>query len=89
MTGSGSTAWALSAPITGGQTVGQILDRYPALIDTFLQFGFTMLTNPQLRHSIARVVTVDRACRRMGVDQEQFVAELNRRRSADREGIEV
>lgn len=83
------TDWAPAAPITAGQTVGQILDRYPALVDTFLEFGFTMLTNPQLRGTIARVVTVDRACRRMGVDQEQFLAELNRRRSVYREGIQV
>jgi hypothetical protein len=85
--GMAGRTWALEAPISGGLTVGQILDRYPALLETFLQYGFTMLTNPQLRGSIARVVTVDRACRRMGVDDEQFLAELNRRRSVYREGM--
>jgi hypothetical protein len=31
----------------------------------FLEFGFTTLTDPQLRRTIARVVAIEKACRRM------------------------
>lgn len=67
-------------PIEPSDMVGAVLDRYPELLDTFLSFGFTMLANSQLRHSVARVVSIERACRRMDVDAARFVAALNARR---------
>lgn len=68
-----------NGPIEAGYTVAAVLDRYPQLLDAFLEHGFTMLANPQLRRSIARVVTIERACRRMDVDCRRFVETLNRR----------
>ena len=44
----------------------------------FVVHGFTMLTNPQMRRTVARVVSIERACRRMDVDTDAFLAELNR-----------
>jgi hypothetical protein len=67
-------------PIEPGYTVAAVLDRYPALLETFLRHGFTSLANPQFRRSIARVVTIERACRRMEVDCRLFVEALNRQR---------
>lgn len=67
-------------PIDAGYTVAAVLDRYPQLLDAFLEHGFTTLTNPRFRRSIARVVTIERACRRMDVDCRQFVDDLNGRR---------
>lgn len=61
-------------------TVAGVLDHYPLLLDTFVAHGFKMLSNPRLRRSIARVVTIEQACRRMDVDCGEFVAELNQRR---------
>lgn len=69
-----------AGPVEPGHTVAAVLDRYPELLDAFLARGFTMLVNPQLRRSIARVVTVERACRRLEIDCGQFVEELNRLR---------
>lgn len=66
-------------PIGPQHTVGAVLERSPELLDVFLNFGFTTLTNPQLRRTIARVVTIERACRRMGVDQQELLTALNRR----------
>jgi hypothetical protein len=68
-----------STPIRGELTVAVALDAHPELLDTFVAFGFTALVNPRFRASLARVVTIDRACRRMGVDCNQFLCELNRR----------
>jgi hypothetical protein len=49
-------------------------------LETFLSFGFTTLANSQLRNSVARIVSIERACRRMDVDLGQFLAALNSRR---------
>jgi hypothetical protein len=65
--------------IDAGQTVAAVLDRHPDLLDEFIAHGFTMLTDPALRNSIARVVTIERACRRMGVDTHRFLEDLNGR----------
>jgi hypothetical protein len=64
-------------PIVAAHRVGDVLDRYPALLDTFLDFGFTALTNPLLRRTVARLVTIDQACRRQGVDLTCFLTALN------------
>ena len=74
-----------ASPILPQHTVGAVLDRYPELLDVFVGFGFTMLIKPQLRNSIARVVTLEKACRRMGVDLAALVVALNSRR-AERQG---
>ncbi len=63
--------------ITANDRVGAVLDRYPALLDTFLAFGFRPLSNPLLRRMMARHVTVAAACRHMDVNLETFLAVLN------------
>ena len=65
--------------IEPSSTVAAVLDRYPLLIDTFVAHGFKMLSDPRLRRSIARVVSIEQACRRMDVNCGQFVEALNRR----------
>jgi hypothetical protein len=66
--------------IEGRHAVGAVLERWPRLLDVFLSHGFTMLASPQLRATIARVVTIERACRRMGVDVATLLEELNEQR---------
>jgi uncharacterized protein involved in response to NO len=56
--------------------VGDVLSRYPQSLDVFLKHGFTPLSNPVLRRTMARVVTVEQACRREGVDMNTLLAEL-------------
>jgi hypothetical protein len=67
-------------PISPDATVAAVLDRYPDLLDEFVRFGFTAVANPYLRRTMARVVSVQQACRRMGVDVQLFLAALNDRR---------
>jgi hypothetical protein len=68
-------------PIHPHHTVGGVLDARPELLDVFTGHGFTMLTDPLLRRTIARVVTIEQACRRIGIDPLSFVHTLNERRN--------
>jgi hypothetical protein len=70
--------------ITGEHTVGAVLDQWPELLEVFVAHGFTTLTNPHFRRTMARVVTIARACRRMDVDPRSFLSELNSRAQAQR-----
>jgi hypothetical protein len=63
-------------PIGPAHRIGQVLDRYPGLLETFLSFGFRPLANPLLRRAIAPHVTIERACSLLGVDLPQLLAAL-------------
>src|SRR5262249_49846980 len=69
-------------PIEAGHVVGEVLDRHPELLETFLALGFRPLANPLLRNTVARVVTVGRACRQLGLNEGEVVEALNRARAA-------
>jgi uncharacterized protein involved in response to NO len=56
--------------------VSDVLRSYPQSLDVFLKHGFTPLSNPILRRTMARVVTVEQACRREGVDLNSLLTEL-------------
>ena len=60
--------------------VSVVLDADPRLLDDFLLAGFTLLASSQARRTLARVVTLRQACRRLGVEESQFVARLNQTR---------
>jgi hypothetical protein len=64
-------------PITAAHRVGEVLDRYPELLSTFVAFGFTPLTNPLLRKTVARLVTIEGVCRGQNIDAEKLLAALN------------
>jgi hypothetical protein len=72
---------AADGAITMNDRVGAVLDRDPALLDTFLAFGFRPLANPLLRRTMARHVTVASACRHLGVAVEPLIAALNEARA--------
>ncbi|HJT35583.1 MAG TPA: DUF1858 domain-containing protein [Pirellulales bacterium] len=76
------TTTPINGPIEPRHTVAAVLERFPDLLPIFVSFGFKMLADPHFRRGIARVVTIERACRRMGVDCQQFVAALNEARMA-------
>jgi len=67
------------AVLTADSLVAEVLDREPRLLETFVCFGFRLLANPLLRHTLARRTTIAQACARMGVDQEAFLAALRNR----------
>jgi hypothetical protein len=62
--------------ITPTVKVGEVLDRYPQSLDVFVRYGFAPLRNPVLRKTMARVITIEQACRREGVDMSELLREL-------------
>jgi hypothetical protein len=72
-----STPLAAGMPITAAHLVGDVLDRYPYLLETFLMHGFRPLANPLFRRTVARFVTIEQACRQVGVDRAVFLETLN------------
>jgi hypothetical protein len=73
-----SEPYVLGSSLTAGCRVGEVLDAYPALLDTFRGLGFRPLANPLLRRTVARRVTIGQACRHLGLDEVEVLANLNR-----------
>ena len=76
-----SVPFVPGTPIEEGHIVAEVLDRHPELLETFLGLGFRPLANPLLRNTVARVVTIGRACRQLGLNAEEVVETLNRART--------
>ncbi|HZT79987.1 MAG TPA: DUF1858 domain-containing protein, partial [Gemmataceae bacterium] len=74
------------AALTSRHRVGDVLDHYPALLDTFLAFGFKPLANPFFRRTVARFVTIGQACRQQGVDEARLLGALNQARARPADG---
>ncbi len=72
--------YSAGASIEAAHTVGEILDRQPELLETFLALGFRPLANPVLRRTVARHVTLAQACRQIGVNEAEVLDALNRAR---------
>jgi hypothetical protein len=70
------------APIEAGHTVGEVLERHPEMLETFLALGFRPLANPLLRKTVARHVSIGQACRQIGRETKEVVEALNRQCSA-------
>src|SRR4030095_3089554 len=56
--------------------VGDVLSAYPQTLDIFLRNGFAPLSNPVMRRTVARVVTIEQACRQENVDAMKLLEEL-------------
>jgi hypothetical protein len=69
-------------PIEAGHPVGEVLERHPELLETFLALGFRPLANPLLRKTVARHVSIGQACRQLGREPAEVVEALNRARVA-------
>ena len=78
-----------SPVITPQAKVADVLQRYPQTLDVFLRHGFTPLQNPVLRRTMARVVTLEQACRREGVALERLMADLHQAITPTGEGTPV
>ncbi len=64
--------------ITPQTKVATVLERYPQTLEVFLRYGFAPLANPVLRKTMARVVTIEQACRREGVDLQALLRDLRK-----------
>jgi uncharacterized protein involved in response to NO len=62
--------------ITANTTVGEVLDHYPRSLEIFVRHGFTPLRNPVLRNTLARVITIEQACRRENLNLTNLLHEL-------------
>jgi hypothetical protein len=82
-----ATAFGDGGVIEGHQRVSDVLAAHPELLSTFVSLGFTPLANPLLRPTLARLVTVAQACRRLDLDEKQVVAALQRAVRPERRGL--
>src|SRR5262249_44828933 len=73
-------AYRPGEPVEAGHRVGEVLDHNPGLLETFVALGFRPLANPLLRRTLARRVTIGRACRLLGLEAEGVLVALNRGR---------
>jgi uncharacterized protein involved in response to NO len=62
--------------VAAGTRVGDLLAAYPGLLPVFVNQGFSALSNPVLRRTVARQVSVGEACRMHGVDLDRFLEKL-------------
>jgi hypothetical protein len=63
-------------PVTLDTRVADVVDAYPEAVPVLLQFGFSMITNPLMRQTVARSVTLEQVCRLRRVDAQALVAAL-------------
>ncbi|MCZ2341208.1 MAG: DUF1858 domain-containing protein [Bacteroidales bacterium] len=75
-----TAVYVSGSPITGEHHVGDILDKHPELLATFVELGFRPLANPVLRRTVASGVSVAQACRHMELDLTQVLDTLNQAR---------
>jgi hypothetical protein len=78
---SAAPAYVPGTPIEAEHRVGEVLDRHPELLQTFLALGFRPLANPLLRKTVARHVSIRQACRQLGRQPEEVVEALNHARA--------
>jgi hypothetical protein len=76
-------------PLTPKHLVGEVLDRHPQLLPTFVAFGFRPLLNPVMQRTLTRHVTIGQACRVAGVDSESLLTALNDKLTQEADGDET
>jgi hypothetical protein len=59
--------------------VAEVLEQWPQLAETFVAFGFHAILDRRLSNTLGRIVTLEKACRRMDVDLKLFLTALKRR----------
>jgi len=59
-------------------TVHEVITIYPFLKDVFVLHGFKGITDPIQFNTIARKITIEKACRMKDVDAGDFLDELNK-----------
>ena len=62
--------------ITRDTKVADVLSAYPESLEVFLRHGFAPLSNPLMRRTIARAITIEQACRQQKVDRMRLLDEL-------------
>ncbi|MEK7851819.1 MAG: DUF1858 domain-containing protein [Deltaproteobacteria bacterium] len=65
--------------ITKDSNVYEVLEKYPETLPVFTKQGhcFGLLANPVLRSTMAKLVTIEQACKLHFIDLEKLLKELN------------
>ncbi|MCD8491665.1 MAG: DUF1858 domain-containing protein [Geovibrio sp.] len=63
--------------ITKEMTVHKVVSEYPHLKDIFIESGFKSITDPIKFSTVAKVISLENACRMKEVDPEAFLEKLN------------
>jgi len=56
-----------------------VLEKYPQLLEDFVEAGVKGVKNPVVRKAFGKRVTVAEACKEAGIDFEEFVYRLNKK----------
>lgn len=62
--------------ITPDSRVASVVETWPQTMEVFQRHGFTLLSNPVARRTIARAVSLEHVCKMQGKDLKQIVHEL-------------
>ncbi len=52
------------------------LKQHPELLDLLIQLGFKPLSNPTMRESVGRLVSLNKGCEMIHLSKEQLIQEL-------------
>lgn len=63
--------------ITKEMTVHKVVSQYPHLKDIFIESGFKSITDPIKFSTVAKVISLENACRMKDVDPAAFLEKLN------------
>jgi uncharacterized radical SAM superfamily Fe-S cluster-containing enzyme len=62
---------------TGNETVFALTEQFPQTIGILRKAGFEKITNPLLRKTLARAITVRKACQEQGVDFQRLKEKID------------
>lgn len=63
--------------VTKDMTVHETVKASPQLKDVFVEFGFKSITDPIKFSTVAKIMTIEAACKMKNVDMEAFLKALN------------
>lgn len=64
-------------PITADTKVAEVIFWHPKLMPIFLSHGFTAISNPVMRNTVARHVSIKQACSLQEIKLDDFLGALN------------
>ncbi len=64
-------------PVTAEMIVADVIDKYPETLDVFLKHGFTPLSNPVARRTMAKMITIEKATQIHPMDVNVLLEALN------------
>lgn len=59
-----------------GKTILELTDQYPELIDVLKNMGFSEITNPVMRKTAGRIMTIPKGCTMKGISLDTVKKEL-------------